>query len=276
MVGVSDNRGSIDQSNRVVEVKENTRERNEDNLETNLEVGEDEIIQREVELLKKKSDQQDKAIFDLRAQLEALKGQPRDDPQGQYSSPFQPDNETQPQHSSFHQNEEEEDEPQPQNSSFQPGNEQQDSSFHQNGIEEQTRMDGNRCEPTGMNEEEERELQLHGELRSQTQYSPIQPQSSSFQPRDETQPLRKPTGTNEEEELHCELQLHQKPVQAYVRNRKRKQRNGIVDNVLESQLHGELQLHQKQPVAPSTRNLGISSRGCILMRPDFFTAAAYK
>ncbi|KAG2303171.1 hypothetical protein Bca4012_061960 [Brassica carinata] len=56
-------------------------------------------------------------------------------------------------------------------------------------------MDGNRCEPTGMNEEEERELQLHGELRSQTQ-------SSSFQPRDETQPLREPTETNEEEELH--------------------------------------------------------------------------
>ncbi|CAG7893425.1 unnamed protein product [Brassica rapa] len=77
-----------DQSNRVVEVKENTRERNGDNLETNLEVGEDEIIQREVELLKKKSDQQGKAIFDLRAQLEALKGQPRDDPQPQYSSPF--------------------------------------------------------------------------------------------------------------------------------------------------------------------------------------------
>ncbi|CAF2139657.1 unnamed protein product [Brassica napus] len=77
-----------DQSNRVVEVKENTREKNGDNLETNLEVGEDEIIQREVELLKKKSDQQGKAIFDLRAQLEALKGQPRDDPQPQYSSPF--------------------------------------------------------------------------------------------------------------------------------------------------------------------------------------------
>ncbi|CAN7123183.1 unnamed protein product, partial [Brassica rapa subsp. narinosa] len=77
-----------DQSNRVVEVKENTRERNGDNLETNLEVGEDEIIQREVELLKKKSDQQGKAIFDLRAQLEALKGQPRADPQPQYSSPF--------------------------------------------------------------------------------------------------------------------------------------------------------------------------------------------
>ncbi|CAN7123184.1 unnamed protein product [Brassica rapa subsp. narinosa] len=137
-------------------------------------------------------------------------------------------------------------------------------------------MDGNRCEPTGMNEEEERELQLHGELRSQTQYSPIQPQSSSFQPRDEIQPLREPTGTNKEEELHCELQLHQKPVQVYVRNRKRKQRNGIVDNVLESQLHSELQLHQKQPVAPSTRNLGISSRGRILMRPDFFTPATYK
>ncbi|KAG5410058.1 hypothetical protein IGI04_006377 [Brassica rapa subsp. trilocularis] len=90
-----------DQSNRVVEVKENTRERNGDNLETNLE-------RSGVELLKKKSDQQGKAIFDLRAQLEALKGQPRDDPQPQYSSPFQPDNETQPQYSSFHQNEEEE------------------------------------------------------------------------------------------------------------------------------------------------------------------------